>query len=185
MTSPNRAAQRPPDVEEATSLNLVPMVDIMFLMLLFFMLGSDMGQRELEDVVLPEATTVREDPGEPGPEGRTTVNVYHEAPGRADCAEFSRDGGVCRHDDHWKIGVRGRDFHPLRPEDVDRLRGLLKRDAAEAKAIASDRWSERKVMIRADRGAPYGAVQRVIELCSECGLYKVEAGAAQAVPDAQ
>ena len=31
-----------------TNPNLIPMIDIMFLLLLFFMLGADMGQRELE-----------------------------------------------------------------------------------------------------------------------------------------
>jgi hypothetical protein len=57
----------PVNVEEATSLNLVPMVDILLQMLLSFVLGSDMGLRELEDVALPPATTVRPDKSDDAP----------------------------------------------------------------------------------------------------------------------
>ena len=35
---------------EHVNPNLIPMIDIMFLLLLFFMLGADMSQRELEEV---------------------------------------------------------------------------------------------------------------------------------------
>ena len=44
-----------PETEESVGCNLIPMIDIMFLMLLFFMLGADMTQRELADVKLPKA----------------------------------------------------------------------------------------------------------------------------------
>ena len=46
---------------EHVNPNLIPMIDIMFLLLLFFMLGADMGQRELEEVMLPKAASMKED----------------------------------------------------------------------------------------------------------------------------
>ena len=176
---------KPPDVEEATSLNLVPMVDIMFLMLLFFMLGSDMGQRELEEVTLPLASTIKEDKGDAPKEGRTTINVYHDIKRGSSCAEYEKkDGsGICRTDEHWKVGIRGHDYNPKDKLELDKLRGLLKRDADEGKAVIGDRVSERLVMIRADRAAPYGAVQHVMNICAECGIYKIEVGAAQPAPE--
>jgi biopolymer transport protein ExbD len=176
---------KPPDVEEATSLNLVPMVDIMFLMLLFFMLGSDMGQRELEEVTLPLASTIREDKGDAPKEGRTTINVYHDIKRGQSCAEYDsmtdddpKNDHVCRNDAHWKIGIRGHDYDAKNKTDLDKLRGMLKKDADEGKAVAGDRVSERLVMIRGDKAAPYGAVQHVMNLCAECGIYKIEVGAA-------
>ena len=43
-----------PSVKEDVTCNLIPMVDIMFLLLLFFILGADMSQREQADLILPE-----------------------------------------------------------------------------------------------------------------------------------
>jgi biopolymer transport protein ExbD len=174
---------KPPDVDEATALNLVPMVDIMFLMLLFFMLGSDMGQRELEEVTLPLASSVKEDKGDAPKEGRTTINVYHDIRRGQTCEEYEKEGGICRNEEHWKVGVRGRDYNVKDKEQRDNLRGLLKRDADEGKAVIGDRVSERLVMIRADKAAPYGNVQHVMNLCAECGIYKIEVGAAQPAPE--
>ena len=48
-------AVREVQAQNTISPNIIPMVDIVFLILLFFMLGADMGQRELEEVVLPQA----------------------------------------------------------------------------------------------------------------------------------
>lgn len=172
------AKVKPVDVDEATSINLVPMVDIMFLMLLFFMLGSDMGQRELEEVTLPLAASIKEDKGDAPKEGRTTINVYHDLKRGSTCADYDKEGGICRNDDHWKVGVRGHDYNVRDKIQLDKLRGLLKRDADEGKAVIGDRVSERLVMIRADKASPYGAVQHVMNICAECGIYKIEVGAA-------
>src|SRR4029453_14009511 len=45
MSSVRRA-----DTEDSVYMNVIPMVDIMFLLLLFFMLTADFGGRELEEV---------------------------------------------------------------------------------------------------------------------------------------
>ena len=52
------ARKHGPSVKEDVTANLIPMIDIMFLLLLFFMLGADMSQRELAELVLPLADTV-------------------------------------------------------------------------------------------------------------------------------
>ena len=65
-------------VQEEVAPNLIPMIDIMFLLLLFFMLSADMGQRELEEVTLPKAMSVKEDTATKGKSNqRLTINVYH------------------------------------------------------------------------------------------------------------
>src|SRR5581483_227892 len=50
------------NADSAVAPNLVPMVDVMFLLLLFLMVGADMGDRQLEEVRLPVAKTAVEDP---------------------------------------------------------------------------------------------------------------------------
>src|SRR5262245_20688419 len=88
------------------------MIDIMFLLLLFFMLGADMSQRDLEEVVLPQASEVKEDENVRGEEGTTTNNVHHSFPacpihGRTDAAGKDM---VCRELDHWRVAIRSKDY---------------------------------------------------------------------------
>jgi len=160
-----------PALQEDISPNLIPMVDIMFLLLLFLMLGSDMGQREFEDVILPVADAVKEDKVK-DPGGVTTVNVYHKYEGQ--CRAF-KEGGICTDRSHWSIGVRGNDYTPTS------IGALIKSEADLNRDPKQPLLSERKVMIRADQAALYEYVQKVIEACALAGLYKIEIGAAERV----
>ena len=161
-------------VQEEISPNLIPMVDIMFLLLLFFMLSADMGQRELEDVVLPKAMSVKEDKEAKGGKDRDrmTVNVFHRP--ELKCGSYNK-GAVCREENHWRVGVKGRDY-----SEPERLLNFLKKEAGTTGGdITAPKISERKVMIRADASAPYGLAQRAMNVCAKAGIYKVEVGAAQ------
>ncbi len=166
-----------PQVEENVGCNLIPMIDIMFLMLLFFMLSADMGQRDLEEVVLPAADMVKDDPNLREAQERTTVNVHHQAPPNTVCA-VTEALGVCRDDSHWFIAIRGKDY------TMDTIGLQLQVEASlnlepAPDATSGKQLSARKVMIRADQAAPYGYVQRVIEGCGLAGIYKIEVGAAK------
>ena len=158
---------------DSVAPNLIPMVDIMFLLLLFFMLGADMGQRELEDVMLPTAADVKEDKAET-PKGslpRVNINVYHSYD-TAKCANYTKEQ-PCTDESHWAIGVRGVDYTP------ETIKALLQKEAdLERTDVNNLTISERRVMIRADRAALYGFVQKVMNACAEVGIYKVEIGAA-------
>jgi biopolymer transport protein ExbD len=154
-------------VQEDLAPNLIPMVDIMFLLLLFFMLSADMGQRQLENVVLPGAKSARDDRKNEA-DGRLTINVFH-AP-NISCPTYA-GRAVCREDRHWRTNVAGREF-----SDPLALAAYLKHQAPLKNP--QDRVSERKVMIRVDSGAPYGLAQKAMNACAESGLYKIEVGAA-------
>jgi biopolymer transport protein ExbD len=80
--------------ESAVAPNLVPMVDVMFLLLLFLMVTADQSRREFEDVALPVAASARVDP--PDAPGRPVVVNVH--PGAAPGT--------------WATTVRGRDRTP-------------------------------------------------------------------------
>jgi len=158
--------------------NLIPMIDIMFLLLLFLMIASDMGQRELEAVRLPVADAVIPDvPEVEAPEAgeRLTINIYHLLPSQRICQAYE-DGAICREESHWRIGIRGTDYI-----DMEKLLGALDREAAFGRNGTdprSPRLSERKVMIRADGAAPYGMPQKVMNVCARVGMYMIDVGAA-------
>lgn len=167
-------------VQEEVSPNLIPMIDIMFLLLLFFMLGADMGQRELEEVLLPKALSVREEKETVGQKNdKVVVNVYHDYDVR--CEDYA-NGRTCRAQKHWRIGIRGRDF-----TDLKKLEQYLKQEAdagrsAPAAGLSKGAplpTSERPVTIRGDAAAPYGQVQEVVNTCAKVGIYKIECGAAR------
>ncbi len=162
-----------PPVKEDISPNLVPMIDIMFLLLLFFMLGADMAVRESANLLLPQASKVKADDSYGAP--TTTVNIH-----RDDDAEtpFLPSAGPGREGEKWLVSVSGIDHTP------ETLKTLLQAHAeenlqSEIDPAAGKKLSDRVLLVRADRGAPYGFVQRVIEAAGLAGLYKVEVAAAE------
>jgi biopolymer transport protein ExbD len=168
--------------EESISPNLIPMIDIMFLLLLFFMLSADMSQRQLEEVVLPQASQVKEDKkGVEGDETTTTINIHHVTDKGVNCTVYS-NGGVCREAEHWKWAIRGHDY------TKDTLKEQLQIEAQLHMETVMDPKAHKilsalRILIRADSGAPYGDVQKVIETCGLAGIYKVEVAAAKPAPE--
>lgn len=166
-----------PSAQEEISPNLIPLIDIMFLLLLFLMLGADMGQRELEEVLLPKAYYVKEDKNTTKikAEDRVTINVYHRYSTEVKCPEYAK-GETCREETHWRIAVRGIDYKTATDE---KFKVLLLQESELGKTNKTDRRSERKVMLRVDASAPYGLVQGIMNACAFAGMYKIECGAAE------
>jgi biopolymer transport protein ExbD len=159
-----------PSLQESVAPNLIPMIDIMFLLLLFFMLGSDLSQRELESVRLPKAEQARQDPPA-DKDGRLTINAHHDEAIRCDAYDHHR---ICRDEAHWRIRMHGEDC-----TEAGKLSAAIARSALPTGLALS----ERKVMIRADGGAPFGLARRALGACAENKIYKIEVGAARPKPD--
>lgn len=159
-------------VQDPVSPNLIPMIDIMFLLLLFFMLGADMAARETAEMLLADTDKAKEiDPNRPPGEAESTINIHHEVDGGGTCAVYDQ-GGVCREQGHWKWSISGRSYTK---ETIGEKLKELATDSPEdhVDEQAKKVLSARRIMIRADRTAPYGDVQKVIELCGIATLYKV------------
>jgi biopolymer transport protein ExbD len=173
------------DVQEEITPNLIPMIDIMFLLLLFFMLGADMGHRELEEVILPKALAVKEEKGQRGVmDDKLVVNIFHvyDVP----CEAYANEQ-TCRERKHWRIGISGRDFTDLKKLEMELKKQGARSRAAPMPGLSSGQqvpFSERVVMVRADASAPYGHVQEVVNSCAKVGIYKIECGASRP-PDAE
>jgi biopolymer transport protein ExbD len=170
---------RPPAAEENVACNLIPMIDVMFLLLLFFMLGADMTQREREEVKLPVADACDEpDPAAIRDHGSTTVNLVHVATSSAaPCPAFER-GDSCNDPSHWNYAVRSR---LLTSDSLARL--VADEAALELRdpdpLLGGRRLSRREVVIRSDRAAPFGLVRGAIESCAAAGVEHVVVSASR------
>lgn len=158
-------------VEDPISPNLIPMIDIMFLLLLFFMLGADMAARESADLLLAETSKAKEiDPTRNQDEPESTINIHHDPGAGQTCAVY--ENGICRDKAHWKFSISGKSYDR---EELKKQLQMLAELSPEAAPdpVAKKILSKRKIFIRADRQAPYGDVQKAIEYCGPVGLYKI------------
>lgn len=136
---------------------LIALVDVLFVLLTFLMLGGDLRPREEEEVRLPKASSLLECMA-----GRCRnpmiVNVYHRP--EVDCGRYRRSK-LCRDEDHWRLGMAGRDYSNSR---------TLRRNMDAEK---------RRVVLRADATAPYGLVQTALTACAEAGIQDVMVSASR------
>lgn len=102
--------KKAPALKDDVAPNLIPMVDIMFLLLLFFILGADMSQREQADLVLPPADMVKEEKEKSVEEATTTINIQHRPESGGFQCPVNKRGQVCRDKDHWQVVIRGKEL---------------------------------------------------------------------------
>jgi biopolymer transport protein ExbD len=141
------------EVEENVACNLIPMIDIMFLLLLFFMLSADMTQRVTEDIKMPVADMVQPDAKEKETWGHTVINLVGEG-------------------EDWHAVIRSQHF-----QDWNVLKeklGEIARGEPDPQNTGDQKFSNHAVMLRADANAPYKSVQRLIQMCALVGFYKIE-----------
>lgn len=139
----NRCLRKSLDHE--TAMNMTPMIDVVFLLIIFFMIVTDLSQQELEDLVLPEADMAQKD--ENPPEKRFVINI-------------NRNGEYI---------VRRRN-HGTVKECLDLIAHQL---AFETKFSPRDRGgcSKLPVLIRADRATTFEEVQRIMQTCGLEGIH--------------
>ena len=143
---------------EATevTMDMTPMIDVVFLMIIFFMIVSDMSQQDLADIELPKAEQAVDDKTE---EGRMIVNIYPDG----------------------EIEIKKVEYNTLDDQTaVDALRSYLASEVSKGEKDAKG-LSERPLLIRADKETKFKEVQKVMRICGENGIliYKVQLAAAQ------
>ncbi len=140
---PRRGSTRPPLLEP----NLTPMVDVVFLLIVFFIVVAQITTSERLDLTLPR---LRDAPSvEPGDERRVVLNVaprdQRETLGGAYLV-----AGDAFADDLAGVGAL-----------TDRLAALVARDPGIA------------VTVRADRAEAYERVHTALRACAEAGVARV------------
>jgi len=131
-------------------MNMTPMIDVVFLLIIFFMIVTDLTQQELEDLVLPKADQAAKD--ENPPEKRMIINITR--PGHY----------VYRRND---LGIVD--------NCIDQIKGHLY-SMVEFFPREDDGCSKQPILIRADRKTLFKYIQKVLQVCGEEGIkiYKVE-----------
>ncbi|MHC4820453.1 MAG: ExbD/TolR family protein [Planctomycetota bacterium] len=119
------------------SLDMTPMIDIVFQLIIFLMLANDLSRKEIEEMVLPDVTHVQEDRDTPG---RVIVNLMREGEGE---------------DRMTVLRVKGRQV------DLDGLRDFLLRHGYAAPG--DPEGASTHLLLRADRGTPWRDVQWVMQ----------------------
>ena len=168
----------PPPVEENVAVNVVPLVDIMFLLLLFLMVGGDMSHRESTEVQLPQADKAVEANRDVGDERYSVINIH---PVKDPSSDADRLAPWFREASNWQFAISGveyRDYFAL----MDQLKIVAEQKLEETPLPGTNPpkfLSAVKVTIRADKSSPYGMIQLAMQACAETGLYKIEVGAAK------
>lgn len=70
------AAGGKPKPDEKAEMDMTPMIDCVFLLMIFFVLVIDLSQKDLEDLILPKAIHVEEDKNPP--ENRPIINIMQD-----------------------------------------------------------------------------------------------------------
>jgi len=144
-------------------INMTPMIDVVFNLIIFFMVITDMTQKDLEYLILPKAAVAAPD-AEPDPD-RLIINIIN----------LSSDNNKKRIDQ----GLLDANKPPImmggiQVPDMDELRKALYRKAnprlypdREKGEVAPGLYPSRKpLLVRCDQGQIFGWVQAVMQFCT-------------------
>lgn len=139
--------------DEDVDVNLTPMIDVTFQLLIFFMVTSEMAKLDnIKDLQLPKADKATPDL-EP-PRDRLVVNIVEV------------DGAMSY--------IIGGD-----PRTYEDLAVLIHREAT--RSAGQDGFSSRPVLIRADKRIEYRHVQKVMNMLMDEQIWKMSFGAAKKI----
>jgi biopolymer transport protein ExbD len=144
-------------------MDMTPMIDVVFLLIIFFMIITDLTQQDLEQLQLPQARSSVED--KPDPKViRPILNIPISG----------------------SIIAKGEPYYlPEEGEDTTKLERYL---AGQSKLMPlkldpdlNILLPDNPLMIRADRNTPFKYIQRIMAICGKDGIkiWKLELGAAE------
>jgi len=141
---------------EAVKMDMTPMIDVVFQLIIFFMLVTDMSQQDLAELKLPYAQTAQKDEMM---KGRLTFNIHRDGQ-----IEVKRDKKGSMDDASTQNWVRA----------------YLQREVAKGK-LEPDGTSDRAIIVRADHNSEFKHVQKILRVCGENGIriYKIHLAASQ------
>lgn len=140
-------AKKSVEVPEA-SIDMTPMIDVVFNLLIFFMLVNQMVSIERAELALPLADQAQEEQDVEASKRELVINV-HKAEGYEVAGE---------------------------KHDYNSLRTLIKNEA-NALGKDSTGASKLKVLIRADRDLEFNHIQAILVICADNYVFQISFGA--------
>lgn len=153
--------------QEELELDMTPMIDCVFLLMIFFVLVIDLSQQDLEDLILPKAEY--KSPDDNPPENRPIINITQD--GRMiyksnTYYDPEKNGPDGVKDAIFPLLVQWRD-HVAKPSQVHKetVGGGMQMTVVEA-----------PVLVRADKWTEWHYVGKFMEACTnqQAAFYKLE-----------
>ena len=153
-------------VQQNVEMDMTPMIDCVFLLMIFFVLVIDLSQKNLEDLVLPKAQFI--EPDDKPPANRPVINVL-------------QNGTVVYNQKvRYDPAVHGKNYAPIRDMLLEirkdgTNRGTLKL-VEEVIAGRTVKLIDDPILVRADKWTEWHYVGEVMKQCSmpDIAFWKVE-----------
>lgn len=125
-------------------MDMTPIIDVVFNLVIFFMLTANMAQTQIEALILPTANEA--DTKKKGDPNRLIINITKKG----------------------EVKVSGQLMND------NKLVPLLKAEADQERDPSNPKLSNKAVLVRADQDTVYDDVQKVMQLCTQVGIWKLE-----------
>ncbi len=162
------------DPETEMEMNMTPMIDVVFLLIIFFMIITDMTQQDLEDLQLPMAQFAKED--KPDPEiYRPIINITFD--GRI----------VIKREDYYvpELDDLNADPYIRVKEWLAQTAKKMEKNFIQDGATSGPMAPDEPLLIRADISTPFKHIQKIMEFCGEQGVQIWKVQLACSVPESE
>lgn len=151
---------------EDVEVDLTPMIDVVFQLIIFFMVVTQITTQDNVNLRLPDALAANEE--DPQAKKIFTVHIAPANQSKADDDLPDQFGWFC--------------FGEGRPKTVDEMKGILAKVASlvdpakEYPGLNAAGISENMIYVRCDARCPAGEFARLIEMMVEAKMYKIKVG---------
>ncbi len=153
-------------VKQNVEMDMTPMIDCVFLLMIFFVLVIDLSQKNLEDLILPRA--VFQEPDDKPPENRPIINVL-------------QNGSVVYNQVvAYDPAVHGKDYRPIKELLINiKRKGLADKTLKEKEENIGGKMvplMDDPILVRADKWTEWHFIGEIMKQCSqpEIAFWKVE-----------
>ena len=158
------------DPETEMEMDMTPMIDVVFLLIIFFMIITDLTQQELEELKLPMALHATADKPDPD-EWRPVLNIPFD--GRM----------VVKRETYYDPEVDGQKAVPYgkMKEWLGEVARKMEKAPFNKEAGTGPEIPDDFLLIRADQSTSFRHIQKVMEICGEKGvqIWKVQLAASE------
>lgn len=150
-------------VEGAAEIDMTPMIDVTFQLIIFFMVVTQITSQENVNLRLPDALAANE-----APEKEQKIFTVHIAPvdQKSDADLPDKFGWFC--------------YGEMSPRNIDEMRAILEKEASlvdptrELTGRGPDGISENMILVRCDARCPAGEFGKLIELMVQVQMYRIK-----------
>jgi len=149
-----------------TEIDLTPMIDVIFQLIIFFMVVTQITTQDNVNLRLPDALTANDE--EEDAKKIFTVHIAPSDQGRVNVDLPERFGWFC--------------YGEAKERSVDEMRAILQKEAQivdphrELRGMNANNISENMIYVRCDARAPSEHFSRLLELMVDARMYKIKVG---------